>query len=525
MEQRIAQDISDFRELREKGFIYVDKTEQLYRLVEGIDIGGKLFFISRPRRFGKSLMLSTLECIFRGERNLFKGLAIDKLDYDWQSYPVLQFSFAGVKTESLEVFKADFSSRVRKVLTEANYTWRDEDFVSANFNQAIGELAKQAGKPVVLLIDEYDAPVNRAMKDIAKATAIRDELADFYIQIKECASNIRFMMMTGVTKYAQLSVFSALNNLNDLTLQPEAATLLGYSDEELDAYFAPSLQAYAKAMGLSDADYRAELRHWYNGYRFSPWATTTVYNPVAIARTLSRRLPVFETTWSETGHASALMRYLERESLADKDYDRLPPVGKRIFDSYNLATLRPETVLYQTGYLTIKDFIPPSLYVLGVPDEDVRQDLNALLLNKALGSEADETSDDIQTTLLSGDFPGFFTRLKAFYAHLPYGAKEGPVHEAAYQRALYALLSAGGLRVTAEDRQSQGRADLVAESIDQVYIFELKIRGTAAEALAQIHEKGYAKPYLLPGKTVHLIGLAFDPASNTLTDAAEETLA
>ena len=524
MEQRIAQDISDFRELREKKFIYVDKTEPLYRLIEGIDIGGKLFFISRPRRFGKSLMLSTLECIFRGERDLFQGLAIDKLDYDWTEYPVLQLSFAGIKTESLEIFKADFKTCLEESFVAAKAPWNPAITPGANLRRAITALAEEAGKPVVLLIDEYDAPVNHAMNDIAKATAIRDELANFYIQIKERASDIRFMMMTGVTKYAQLSVFSALNNLTDLTLQSEAATLLGYTDEELDANFAPSLQAHAKVMGLSDTDYRAELRRWYNGYRFSPWTTTKVYNPVAIARTLSRRLPVFESTWSETGHASALMRYLERENLVDKDYDRLPLVSKSIFDSYNLGTLRPETVLYQAGYLTIKDFIPPKFYALGVPDEDVRQDLNSLLLNKALGDEADETSGDLQTALLTGDFPAFFARLKAFYAHLPYGAKEGPVHEAAYQRALYALLSAGGLRVTAEDRQSQGRADLVAESMDRVYVFELKIRGTAAEALAQIKDKGYAKPYQVPGKTIHLIGLAFDPASNTLTDAIEETL-
>ena len=524
MEQRIAQDISDFRELREKKFIYVDKTEPLYRLVEGIDIGGKLFFISRPRRFGKSLMLSTLECIFRGERDLFQGLAIDKLDYDWTEYPVLHFNFATMKVDTFEDFYAGFVARVRQAFAQAKIIYDPTLAPNDNFAQAIQTVTAERGKPMVVLVDEYDAPVGAAMNDIAKASAIRTELAAFYGEIKNNAANIRFMMMTGVTKFAQLSVFSALNNLTDLTLQSEAATLLGYTDEELDANFAPSLQAHAKVMGLSDTDYRAELRRWYNGYRFSPDCTTTVYNPVAIARVLSRKKPYFETTWSETGHASALMRYLERENLVDKDYDRLPLVSKSIFDNYNLGTLRPETVLYQAGYLTIKDFIPPKFYALGVPDEDVRQDLNSLLLNKALGDEADETSDDLQTALLTGDFPAFFARLKAFYAHLPYGAKEGPVHEAAYQRALYALLSAGGLRVTAEDRQAQGRADLVAESMDRVYVFELKIRGTAAEALAQIKDKGYAKPYQVPGKTIHLIGLAFDPASNTLTDAIEETL-
>ena len=523
MEQKIAQSVYDFRKLREDGYVYVDKTAHLYPLLtRGSD---SFYFISRPRRFGKSLMLSTLKYIFQGKRDLFKGLAIDKLDYDWVDYPILHFSFAGIEAKTVEAFEADFCTRVKKVLIEAECTWDEKASPGANFNQAITDLAKKQGKSVVVLVDEYDAPVGHALADIKLATAIRQDLADFYIQIKECASDIRFMMMTGVTKFAQLSVFSALNNLVDLTLDGNFASLLGYTDEELDANFAPSLQAHAKVMGLSDADYRAELRHWYNGYRFSPDCTTKVYNPVAIARTLIRKKTYFETTWSETGHASALMRYLEREDLADTDYDHLTITSKRLFDSYNLATLRPETMLYQAGYLTIKDFIPPRIYVLGVPDEDVRQDLNGILLDKALGKEADETSDDLQTALQAGDFPGFFARLKAFYAHLPYGAKEGPVHEAAYQRALYALLSAGGLRVTAEDRQSQGRADLVAESMDRVYVFELKIHGTAAEALAQIHEKGYAKHYLLPGKTVHLIGLAFDPASNTLTDAAEETLA
>ncbi len=518
MEQRIAQNTYDFRELRTNGAVYVDKTALLHGLVH--DPNDKLFFISRPRRFGKSLMLSTLGCIFRGERDLFKGLAIDSLDYDWAVYPVIRFDFSPIGTATLEAFRDGFRANVKRSLLDAGADWDDTVGPGDNFAAAIDGLARKRGRPVVVLIDEYDAPVTRSMDDIAKATAIRDELAPFYTQLKAHGVNIRFMMMTGVTKFTQLSVFSALNNLTDLTLDGRCATLLGYTEEELDANFAPSLQAHAEAMGLPYVAYRAELRRWYNGYRFSPDNANTVYNPVAIARTLVRRKSYFETTWSETGHASALMRYLERERLADTDYDRLPPVSKRIFDSYDLGKLRPETVLYQTGYLTIKDFIPPSLYVLGVPDEDVRQDLNALLLNKALGSEADETSDDIQTALLTGDFPGFFARLKAFYARLPYDAKEGAVHEASYQRALFALLSAGGLRVTVEDRQAKGRADLVAEAMDQVYVFELKRGGTAQEALAQIRERGYAEPYRLPGKTVHLFGLAFDPAANALTDAA-----
>ena len=523
MEQRIAQDTCDFRELRENGYVYVDKTALLHRLVSG-QLNGKLFFISRPRRFGKSLMLSTLKSIFRGERDLFKSLAIDALGYDWVEYPILSFNFATMATETLEAFQTAFVERVGQALRDAGVEYDAAGTPGGNFANAIRTLAKTWGKPVVVLIDEYDSPVSRALDDVAKATAIRDRLAAFYGEIKNNAADLRFMMMTGVTKFTQLSVFSALNNLTDLTLDGNFATLLGYTDDELEANFAPSLRAHAAVMGLSYEAYRAELRRWYNGYRFSPWVKTTVYNPVAVARTLSRRLPVFETTWSETGHASALMRYLAREDLASRDYTRLPATSKDVFDSYDLGKLRPETVLYQAGYLTIKDFNPFLGYTLGVPDEDVRQDLNGLLLSKALGADAGDTRDGLRTALLTGDFPGFFERLKAFYAHLPYGAKEKPVHEASYQRALYGLLSAGGLRVTAEDRQAQGRADLVAEAMDQVYVFELKVGGTAQEALAQIKAKGYAAPYLDPDKTVHLIGLAFDPATNTLVNTAVETL-
>ena len=353
MEQRIAQSVYDFRRLREDGYVYVDKTAQLAPLLtRGSD---SLFFISRPRRFGKSLMLSTLKSIFRGERDLFKGLAIDTLGYDWVEYPILSFNFATMATETLEAFQTAFVERVGQALRDAGVEYDVAGTPGGNFANAIRTLAKTWDKPVVVLIDEYDSPVSRALDDVAKATAIRDRLAAFYGEIKNNAADLRFMMMTGVTKFTQLSVFSALNNLTDLTLDGNFATLLGYTDDELEANFAPSLRAHAAAMGLSYEAYRAELRRWYNGYRFSPWVKTTVYNPVAVARTLSRRLPVFETTWSETGHASALMRYLAREDLASRDYTRLPATSKDVFDSYDLGKLRPETVLYQAGYLTIKD--------------------------------------------------------------------------------------------------------------------------------------------------------------------------
>ena len=521
MGQKIAQGVYDFRIMREDGYVYVDKTALLGDLVTG----GRdaYYFISRPRRFGKSLMLSTLKYIFQGKRDLFKGLAIDKMDYNWAEYPVLHFSFAGIKVKTLEAFERNFCLRVKKVLTEAECSWNEEASPDANFNQAITELAKKKGKPVVILIDEYDAPVGHALADAKLASDIRQDLSDFYIQIKECASDVRFMMMTGVTRFAQLSVFSALNNLNDLTMDARYATLLGYTEEELDANFDEDLREHAEIMDLSYEDYRAELRRWYNGYRFSPDSETRVYNPVAIAKTLGPKRKTFAPTWSKTGRPSVLINYLTMFDVDNRDYENVRGVSESALDVCNLEAIQPVSMFYQSGYLTIKDFKNP-YFMLGVPNEEVRIDLNSLLLQYAAREEGEPIRDAAGFALQEADFEAFFAQVRALFAHLPYGSTEDRVPEAAYQRILYVLLSACPFRVTAEDRQAQGRADIVVESDERVFIFELKVDGTAQEALAQIKERGYAEPYKALGKPIYLIGLNFKSATHSLDDAVVETL-
>ena len=521
-EEKIAQGTYDFRNMRKEGYRYVDKTALLYPLVtRGMD---SFFFISRPRRFGKSLMLSTLECLFRGERELFKGLAIDKMDYDWAEYPILHFNFGTMDVTTFEAFLAGFVARVQEVIENAKVTYNPTLAPNDNFSRAIKALARERGKPVVILIDEYDAPVGAALNDIEKATAIRAKLSAFYGEIKNNVGNIRFMMMTGVTKFTQLSVFSALNNLTDLTLQPEAATLLGYTEEELEANFSKSLHRHAEVMGLSYEDYRGQLRWWYNGYRFSPDSEVKVYNPLAIARTLLRRKTYFEPTWSETGHSTALMQYLSTHPLTARDYECIPEVERTVFDVYDLDNIGYKTFLYQGDYLTIKDFDPISGYTLGIPNEDVRQDLNQILVDQTLKGDNSLGWSKAKTALLKYDFPTFFTCLKSFYARLTYGAKEEHVNEASYQRSLFVLLTAGGLRVVSEDTQAQGRADLVADAFGRVFIFELKVGGTAEEALAQIRDRRYDLPYLASAQTIHRIGLVFDPKTHQLLDTAVEPL-
>ena len=505
MEPRIAQDTADFRELREKGYIYVDKTEQLYRLVNGIDIGGKLFFISRPRRFGKSLMLSTLECIFRGQRELFKGLAIDKLDYDWAEYPILHFNFGTMKVESIELFTQQFVERVSRSIEAAGGIYNPAVTPDTNFADAIQKLAQDRGKPVVVLIDEYDAPVGAALNDIAKAKAIRGKLSAFYGEIKNNAANIRFMMMTGVTKFTQLSVFSALNNLNNLTLDDRYATLLGYTDDELTTYFEPAMRRHAEVMSLSYEAYREKLRWWYNGYRF---ACT----------------PEFLGTWTSTGLTSIVFNYFANNQLADQDYEHVEDVSEEDLDVGELEKIRPIAMLYQGGYLTIKDY-ECGVFTLGIPDEEVRRAFNSQLVQKFAEKEDDRYRNAICRALRQADFATFFGKLSDLYAHLTYGSKEGNVQEFSFQRILYVLLTSSGFfRVTAEDRQAHGRADLVAETPERVFIFELKVDGTPQEALAQIKEKGYAEPYRHCGKEVHLIGLSFDGKTRHLAGTAAEPL-
>ena len=513
-EEKIAQGTYDFRIMREKGYRYVDKTALLYPLVTRD--GDAFFFISRPRRFGKSLMLSTLEYLFQGRRDLFKGLAIDRMDYDWESYPVLHFNFGTMDVTTFDTFNSGFVARVQEVIEDAKATYNPTLAPNDNFSRAIKALARDRGKPVVILIDEYDAPVGHALNDIAKAKAIRAKLSAFYGEIKNNVGNIRFMMMTGVTRFTQLSVFSALNNLTDLTMDSRYATLLGYTDEELEANFSKTLHRHAAVMGLSYEDYREKLRWWYNGYRFARWNTAKVYNPFAIGQTLGACEPEFIGTWIATGQTSAVINYFTNNQLVERDYENVEGVTEEDLDVCGLENIRPVAMLYQSGYLTIKDYRTP-YFTLGFPDEE--------LVQKFAGKKDNDYRNLTCLALMKGDVATFLGRLSDLYAHLAYGPKEERVQEFSFQRILYVLLTSdGSFRVTAEDRQAHGRADLVAETPERVFVFELKVDGTPQEALGQIKEKGYAEPYRHSGKEVHLIGLSFDGQTRHLTGTAAEPL-
>ena len=518
----IAENANDFESIRtmDRGnCIYVDKTDFFHRLVTAS--GRNLFFIARPRRFGKSLMITTFKYIFQGRRELFKGLKIDRTDYDWKVHPVihLDFSFCAANTHA-ELMEG-LPNTVDKALAAVGYAYEKSATPAVNLGNAVDWLFER-GTPCVILIDEYDDPVAKALARPDEAELVRSELAKIYGQFKGRTNKIRFLMITGVSKFTKMSVFSALSNLTDLTFSPDYAEMLGYTEEELDAYFGEHMAAHAKVMGLSDEAYRAELKRWYNGYRFSAKKPVTVYNPVSIGLMLANPDDEFHGTWTETGRPSMLMNFIKREGLLAIDYEKGVTVRKEAFDVSDIRNLPAVGMLYQTGYLTIKDY-EAGEYLLGIPDEEVRRDL--LLLVAAQSAEKDATwVGGLITSLLHCEFDDFFYGLKSLFAHLPYGERERRSHEMNFERNLKILFWAFGLETVCEDRQTGGRADIVVEYRKAIYVFELKRDASADAALTQIHEKGYAKPYLADGRPVWAIGLAFDSKTRQLVDAKEERL-
>lgn len=518
----IATNIADFETLRTRGQLYVDKTAYLHRLVT--DPSRTFFFCARPRRFGKSLSVTTLKSIFLGHRKFFDGLAITKTDYDWKPHAVVHFNWGGVEVSDIETFEETFIKAVKRSLEEAGWTYDDALRPSDNLRDAIDYFHARDGVGPAILIDEYDDPVAKALADVPLAEKIRTRLSAIYAQFKDNSGKIRFLYITGVSKFTKLSVFSALSSLNDISFETDYAALYGYTEEELSANFEEHMRVKAERMGLPYEAFRAEMKRWFNGYRFARYDTTTVYNPVSIALTLSSADPAFTATWTSTGRASTLMNYIKREGALSIDPDRDIFAGEADFDVADLAHIQPTGLLYQTGYLTIADY-SYGLYTLRVPDEEVRQDLAALIAGAYAGRDA-QWSASLGIQLRAGRFDAFFDGLKALYAKLPYGPHEGfeRKNEFSYTRPLCMLLAAQGFQYDPEAAQTVGRSDLVATHPCGIYIFELKVDATAADALEQIRAKGYAEPYRARGLPIIAIGLAFDSKTRQLVDADVEKI-
>ncbi len=523
----IATDTHDFPKLREQGCIYVDKTAYMHRLLT--TTGSSLFFISRPRRFGKSLTVSAFKALFKGRRELFKGLAIDKLDWNWEKLPVIHFEFNDLSVTSIEEFEKSLAWHLERKLSEAGYAYDKSITPADNFGCAIEALAWQTDEKgekvhngVVILVDEYDAPVGHCLDDLDKAESVRERLSGVYAQMKNRTGDIRFLFMTGVSKFTKLSVFSALNNIVDISQREEYATMLGYTEEELSANYDEHLHVHAEKMGRPYDEYRAELKRWYNGFRFSPDVVVTVYNPISVAYTLSFMERSFKATWATTGRPSMLMNYLKREEVLAINPESVNGVPPEEFDIAELRHLSPIALLYQSGYLTVRDYNQVTgLYTLGVPDEEVRRDLCKLMTGVAANTNM-QWAASLGGKLLAGCWDDFFNGLKSLYAGMAYGSTERRVHENSYGRCLSFLLASQGFDYAMEGVQSNGRVDVIAKHPAEVCIFELKVDEPVDKAFAQINEKGYAEPFRADSRPVWLIALSFDSKTRHLVDFAVE---
>ena len=526
--EKIATKTYDFATLRNTHNIYVDKTRYLHRLVT-TDAASAAFFISRPRRFGKSLMISTLECIFKGRKELFDGLYIkEETDYDWPVVPVLKFSLSQVNCGSVE----EVNNSLRRMICEAVPADVLDAAAIADqkprdvFRYAIQKMAKQIGS-VVVLIDEYDYPINHTLDNPELCEAVRVQLSEFYQTLKDTEHLLRFLMITGISKFSKLSLFSGLNNITDLTMDDAYAAMFGYTEEELTTYFSEHMRARAKRMGLSDEAFHAELKRWYNGYRFID-DVPSVYNPFAIARVLTENSRRFGSTWTQDCRPTLLVNFLKQLRSLNVDLNKtIYAEPSALSEVTALQSLNPVGILFQTGYLTIDRFdTEMGRYVLRIPDEEIRIDLNTILRDLADNGRCTDFAA-LRQAFNDDDIDTFLALLRPMYATLVYGTKEDSIHEDNYRRVLHSLFIVEKIKCKAEAHQSNGkRADLVVEHKDRVYIFEFKNRAgaDAQVALEQIEDRRYMAPYQYPGIKIRQIGLAFDPKTHELVDWAWRTV-
>ena len=500
--------IQNFSEIREGGYVYVDKTAQIYSLSST----GKYYFLSRPRRFGKSLLVSTMEAYFQGRKELFKGLAIEKLEKNWTASPVLHLDLTGNRYLTVADLYEKFELHLDRWETlygrQGNYV-----SPSSRFDAVIDSAYQKTGQKVVILIDEYDKPVVDNIDNPELMDSFRRELQGFYSVIKNKDGFIRFAFLTGVTKFGKMSIFSGLNNLTDISMDLEYSDICGVSEDELKSYFNDSVEKLAENNGLSKDECYAKLKLMYDGYHFSE-DTTGVYNPFSLLSTF--KAGKFRMYWFETGTPTFLVRYL-KQGKYNLDNISKNKVSVETLTGTNYVSPAPITLMYQTGYLTIKGYDSRfNAYNLDYPNEEVAagflHSLSQLYAPALIGDEFSVYSfvDDIER----GDVDSFMTRFTAFLSGNDYEI-QGDL-ELYFQNTMSVMLKMMGLYVKTEYHTSRGRIDIIFDTDKYVYIIELKRDQSPEIALKQIEEKGYDKPFLASGKQIIKLGINFSSETHTV---------
>ena len=503
--------IQTFRTIREGGYYYVDKTGFIRRLVDE----GSHYFLSRPRRFGKSLFLDTLKELFQGNQALFEGLDIHS-HWDWSvRHPVVRLSFGGGNFTEPGQVNEEALAQLEMIAEDAEVPVR-YDTPPSRLRHLLHALHQRTGQRVAVLVDEYDKPMLDALDTPNQARANREALRALYSTIKDCDEHIRFAFLTGVSQFSKVSVFSGLNNLTDLTLDPPYSAICGYTDGDLNQVFGPELP------GLD----RDAVRDWYNGYNWL--GEERVYNPFDILQLF--RSGRFKAYWFETGTPAFLVDTLLKRGVPTPSLDGLVSTHE-LLSAFDVDTIRTEALLFQTGYLTIahtEDRLDDTLIRLGYPNREVRQSLNQSLLTGLLPNDARlEGRIELVQQLASNDFTGLEDSIRALFASIPHNwhvRNDIANYEGYYASVFYSHFAATGLDIRVEDASSSGRLDMVVRSNGNLHLFEFKVveRAPQGAAMAQLKEKRYAEKYRAMNQPVHLIAVEFSREQRNLVSFAVE---
>ncbi len=524
--------IQNFEQIREDGYVYIDKTALIYDLVAN----GKIYFLSRPRRFGKSLLISTLENYFLGRKELFRGLAIDSLEKEWAEYPVFHIDFNGKNFTSPLELKKTIETFVAKC--EERYG-RDElaDTFGDRLAYVFEKAHEKTGRRVVVLIDEYDKPLLDVMSTGIPSPVVegniktledynREMLKGFYSVFKLTDKHLQFVLLTGVTKFSQVSVFSGFNQPKDISYDSRYDALCGITKEELLSVFKEQIRELGERNGMTEEETIEKLKRKYDGYHFSE-GMLDVFNPFSLLNCLDRRQ--FRDYWFSTGTPTYLMRLLadNHENINELAGEYYPAAE---FVDYKATIQKPLPMLYQSGYLTIKGYNSRrDTYLLDFPNEEVRSGMVAVFSSDYFGDKNNSSTwlNDVSDSLEAGDLEKFKVQLTAFLSNISYRfqRKEDEREcERHFQYTFYLIMQLlGKYNTYVEKETSQGRIDCVLECPDYVYIFEFKLNSAAAVALKQIEEKGYAMPYVADRRKIYKVGISFSSETGTVNDFAYET--
>ncbi|HWQ66723.1 MAG TPA: ATP-binding protein [Methanospirillum sp.] len=501
--------IQSFSEIITGGYTYVDKTPFIADLVHG----GKYYFLSRPRRFGKSLLLDTIDCAFSGRRELFSGLHLDSPGSGWDfdtRHPVLRIDFAGGTLRTV----SDLKERLSRILD----SWEEAYGLGVTWGSPgdrllsiVPQIFSKTSRQMVILVDEYDKPILDNLTNPSCATELRDHLKDFYGAIKPLDQYLKFVFLTGVSKFAKTGIFSGLNNLDDITLDARYSALCGYTQKDLENIFAGHLKDFDKN----------EVRGWYNGYS---WTGESVYNPFDILLFFSKG--IFRPYWFETGTPTFLLKLWQLKPRLPAEYDGLV-TGDDVLGSFDPEHIRIETLLFQAGYLTIRSVVSNSYegtwYTLGYPNREVRESFNRLILTFIQNDNDQVPPPTVRNILESGNTEKLRDLFHSFFASIPsdnYRKNQISGFEGYYASVVYTYFASSGYDVIPEDTTNKGRIDLTVKSRTGIWIFEFKVMGVDKSGekspLAQIKEKKYAEKYASDSRKIYEIGIVFNPETRNI---------